>query len=30
VPGSDTAAVLQRMLGLGAEEIARLKADGIA
>lgn len=30
VPGEDTAEVLQRMLGLGADEIARLKADGIA
>jgi formyl-CoA transferase len=30
VPGADTADVLQRMLGLGADEIARLKADGIA
>ena len=30
VPGEDTADVLQRMLGLGADEIARLKADGIA
>jgi crotonobetainyl-CoA:carnitine CoA-transferase CaiB-like acyl-CoA transferase len=30
VPGGDTADVLQRMLGLGAEEFARLKADGIA
>jgi len=30
VPGEDTAEVLQRMLGLDADEIARLKADGIA
>jgi formyl-CoA transferase len=30
VPGEDTAEVLQRMLGLSADEIARLKADGIA
>jgi len=30
VPGADTAAVLQRLLGLSADEIARLKADGIA
>ena len=29
-PGTDTAEVLQRMLGLGADEIARLRADGIA
>ena len=26
----DTADVLQRLLGLGADEIARLRADGIA
>lgn len=30
VPGADTVDVLQRMLGLGADEIAGLKADGIA
>lgn len=30
LPGKDTADVLQRMLGLGADEIARLRADGIA
>ena len=30
VPGEDTAELLQRMLGLGTDEIARLKADGIA
>lgn len=30
VPGADTAEVLQRMLGLGADEIARLRAGGIA
>jgi crotonobetainyl-CoA:carnitine CoA-transferase CaiB-like acyl-CoA transferase len=30
VPGADTAEVLQRMLGLHADEIARLRADGIA
>jgi formyl-CoA transferase len=30
VPGADTAEVLQRMLGLDADEIARLRADGIA
>lgn len=30
LPGADTADVLQRMLGLGADEIARLRADGIA
>jgi crotonobetainyl-CoA:carnitine CoA-transferase CaiB-like acyl-CoA transferase len=30
VPGKDTAELLQRMLGLGTDEIARLKADGIA
>ena len=30
VPGEDTAKVLQRMLELGADEIARLRADGIA
>lgn len=29
VPGSDTAAVLHRYLGMGADEVARLKADGI-
>jgi crotonobetainyl-CoA:carnitine CoA-transferase CaiB-like acyl-CoA transferase len=29
VPGADTAAVLKRLLGLGADELARLKADGI-
>jgi len=29
VPGDDTAELLQRMLGLGADEIARLKSDGI-
>ena len=29
VPGSDTAAVLHRYLGMGAEEVARLEADGI-
>jgi len=28
-PGSDTAAVLHRYLGVGADEVARLKADGI-
>lgn len=28
-PGEHTAAVLQQLLGLGADEIARLKADGI-
>jgi crotonobetainyl-CoA:carnitine CoA-transferase CaiB-like acyl-CoA transferase len=30
VPGADTAHVLQHMLGLDADEIARLRADGIA
>jgi crotonobetainyl-CoA:carnitine CoA-transferase CaiB-like acyl-CoA transferase len=30
LPGGDTVELLQRMLGLGADEIARLKADGIA
>jgi len=30
VPGQDTADVLQRMLGLDAAEIARLRADGLA
>ena len=30
VPGADTADVLRRMLDLGADEIARLRADGIA
>jgi crotonobetainyl-CoA:carnitine CoA-transferase CaiB-like acyl-CoA transferase len=29
VPGSDTAAVLHRFLGIGADEVAQLKADGI-
>jgi formyl-CoA transferase len=29
VPGAHTAAVLQRLLGLGAEEFSRLRADGI-
>lgn len=29
VPGAHTAAVLQRLLGLGAQEVARLKSDGV-
>lgn len=29
VPGAHTAAVLQRLLGMGAEEVSRLRADGI-
>lgn len=29
IPGESTADVLQRLLGLGADEIARLRADGI-
>jgi crotonobetainyl-CoA:carnitine CoA-transferase CaiB-like acyl-CoA transferase len=28
-PGAHTAAVLQRLLGLGADEVSRLRSDGI-